>query len=142
VSGLVDLIAVQTDPVALIEACDEVWTLTSLMGFEALIRGRPVTTLGAPFYAGWGLTRDLGAFPQRRSARPTLAQLAHAVLIDYPRYRDPVTGLPCPPEVAVERLAGGGIPGPGPLNRSLSKLQGAFASFAPLWRGDRPADPS
>ena len=28
------------DPVALIEAVDEVWTLTSLLGFEALLRGR------------------------------------------------------------------------------------------------------
>ncbi|KKK94166.1 hypothetical protein LCGC14_2685580, partial [marine sediment metagenome] len=33
---------------------DEVWTMTSLTGFEALLRGKPVTCLGAPFYAGWG----------------------------------------------------------------------------------------
>ena len=129
-----DVIAGAADPVALIEACDELWTLTSLMGFEALLRGRAVTTLGAPFYAGWGLTTDLGPVPARRVARPTLTQLAHAVLIDYPRYHDPVTGLPCPPEVTVERLAAGLPPRRGPANRALSRLQGMFAGFAPLWR--------
>ena len=38
--------------------------MTSLMGFEALLRGIPVTTLGTPFYAGWGLTTDLGPIPK------------------------------------------------------------------------------
>ncbi len=131
---LADLTAHEADPIALIEAVDEVWTMTSLLGFEALLRARPVTTLGAPFYAGWGLTRDLGAPPERRSARPTLAQLVHATLIAYPRYFDPVTGQPCPVEVAVDRLERGNLPRPGPANRALSKLQGLFASFAPLWR--------
>ncbi|MFY0623218.1 MAG: capsular polysaccharide biosynthesis protein [Pelagimonas sp.] len=115
---------------------DEIWTLTSLTGFEALLRGCRVTTLGAPFYAGWGLTRDLGQVPARRlgGQRPTLAGLAHATLIDYPRYFDPVTGLACPVEVIVDRLINDAIPQPGPFNRSLSKLQGLLASYAHLWR--------
>ena len=48
----------ETDPIALIETAGEIWTMTSLLGFEALIRGLPVTCLGAPFFAGWGLTTD------------------------------------------------------------------------------------
>ena len=44
-------LASNADPVALIEACDRVITITSLLGFEALLRGKPVTCLGAPFYA-------------------------------------------------------------------------------------------
>ena len=108
--------------------------MTSLLGFEALMRGLPVTTTGAPFYAGWGLTTDLGRIPARRSARPTLAGLVHATLIDYPRYHDPVTGLPCPVEVVLERLASGNLPRRGAANRALSKLQGLFASRAVLWR--------
>jgi len=68
---------------------------------DAKRRGLPVTCLGAPFYAGWGLTRDLGAVPDRRQARPDLVQLAHAALIAYPRYWDPVSRRPCPPEVAL-----------------------------------------
>lgn len=118
-----DHVASDTDPVALIDQVDEVWTLTSLLGFEALLRGKPVTCLGQPFYAGWGLTRDLMAAPERRSARPSLAALVHAALIAYPRYRDPVSGLPCPVEVTLERLATGNLPRQsGPL-RAAAALQ-------------------
>lgn len=108
--------------------------MTSLLGFEALLRGIPVTTLGAPFYAGWGLTRDLGPVPPRRTARPDLAQLVHAALIAYPRYWDPVSRRACTVEVALDRLASGNIPHPGHVNRALAKLQGRFASLAHLWR--------
>lgn len=129
-----DMVLPHADPAALIEACEEVWTMTSLLGFEALIRGRRVTCLGTPFYAGWGLTRDLGPVPYRRQARPRLAALAHAALIAYPRCFDPRTGLPCPPEVLAARLAQGDIARPGAALRLLSKLQGVFASRATLWR--------
>lgn len=132
--GLADVVAQASDPVRLLAEVQEVWTMTSLLGFEALLRGVPVTCLGAPFYAGWGLTRDLGPVPARRVARPDLLQLAHAALIAYPRYWDPVSQRPCPPEVALDRLAEGEIPHPGRVNRILSKLQGRFASLAPLWR--------
>ncbi|AVO39131.1 capsular polysaccharide biosynthesis protein [Pukyongiella litopenaei] len=129
-----DLVATGADPAALLSQLDELWTMTSLMGFEALLRGVPVVTLGAPFYAGWGLTDDRGEVPARRTARPGLAGLVHAALIDYPRYFDPVTGQPCPVEVVVERLAAGAVAHPGLANRLLSKLQGIFASRADLWR--------
>jgi len=131
---LADVIARNTDPAALFDEVDELWTMTSLMGFEALLRGVQVTTLGAPFYAGWGLTQDLGKPPKRRQARPSLLGLVHAALIDYPRYCDPMTGLACPVEVAVRRLQSGEIPHPGAANRALSKLQGLLATYAHLWR--------
>lgn len=129
-----DVIATQCDPAALLSQVKEVWTMTSLLGFEALMRGASVTTVGAPFYAGWGLTNDLGTVPARRGARPTVLGLVHAALIDYPRYMDPVTGDPCPVEVAVERLSQSAAPASGPLLRILSKLQGAFATHAHIWR--------
>ncbi len=132
--GLADIVAVDTNPAALLSQVQEVWTMTSLLGFEALLRGVSVTTLGGPFYAGWGLTRDLGTVPARRGARPSLSGLTHAALIDYPRYMDPITGQACPVEVAVQRLAEGyGSAGSHPL-RLLSKLQGVFATHAHLWR--------
>jgi capsular polysaccharide export protein len=134
---LADLVARHSDPIALIGAVEEVWTMTSLLGFEALIRGRRVTCLGAPFYAGWGLTRDLGPVPERRNGPPvTLEALIHAALIAYPRYFDPVSRRPCPPEVVLDRLASGTIPAPSRANRLLAKLQGRFASHAALWRRD------
>ncbi|MCH2163337.1 MAG: capsular polysaccharide biosynthesis protein [Marinovum sp.] len=129
-----DFVLERADPVALLGAVQEVWTMTSLLGFEALLRDVPVTTLGAPFYAGWGLTEDLGEVPARRQARLSLNQLVYAALIAYPRYFDPITGMACPPEVTVDRLASGKLPRPGLGNRTLAKLQGLFASYAHLWR--------
>ena len=91
---------------ALIAMVDELHVNSSLAGFEALIRGKRVTVHGVPFYAGWGLTVDLGPVPPRRTACRTLDELVAAALLLYPRYLDPVTGLPCPAEVLVQRLTG------------------------------------
>jgi capsular polysaccharide export protein len=131
---IADAVLTRTDPIAAIDAVDEIWTITSTLGFEALLRGKPVTCAGMPFYAGWGLTTDLVAAPARRVARPTVTALAHAALIAYPRYMDPVTRRPCPPETAILRLAAGGPTRPGPLNRALARMQGRLASYAHLWR--------
>jgi capsular polysaccharide export protein len=114
---------------ALLGVVDAVHVLTSLTGFEALLRGRAVTCHGTPFYAGWGLTRDLGVVPARRTRKLTLDALVAGVLIRYPRYLDPVTGLPCPPEVLVGRMAATGSGGYG--NRlgwiaPLRRWQGRF----------------
>lgn len=137
-TDLADVVAPQADAMALLDQVQEVWTMTSLLGFEALLRGVRVTTLGMPFYAGWGLTQDHCAAPKWRQAQPgqqvTLPGLVHAALIDYPRYFDPVTGQPCPVEVAVMRLRDGKLPHPGLGNRLLSKLQGLLATYAHLWR--------
>lgn len=95
----------RTAPIsALLDMVDGLHVLTSLAGFEALLRGKEVITHGVPFYAGWGLTRDLGAVPARRGARRSLAELVAAVLILYPRHLDPVTRLPCAVEVLVDRM--------------------------------------
>ncbi len=131
---IADMVIENGDIARLLDQIDEVWTMTSLTGFEALIRGKKVVTFGAPFYAGWGLTEDRGRVPARRGTDVALLSLVHAALIDYPRYHDPVTNLPCPVEVALERLATGEIPHPGAANRLLSKLQGLLASRAHLWR--------
>jgi len=112
---------------------DAVWTMTSLLGFEALLRGVRVTCLGMPFYAGWGLTDDCGQSCERRVTQPGLAGLVHAALIDYPLYLDPVSKCALSPEGLVARLA----PGQnrrGPRLRMIAKLQGKLARFAHLWR--------
>ena len=108
---------------SLIAMVDEVHVNTSLAGFEALLRGKSVTTYGVPFYAGWGLTHDLGPVPSRRTARRTLDELVAAALVLYPRYLDPVTGLPCPAEVVVARLSACDERDPG-LLVGMRRLQG------------------
>lgn len=81
---------------------DEVHTISSLTGFEALLRQKTVVCYGLPFYAGWGLTMDadadkvpkcdyLARRQRQRANQPalTIEQLLYTVLIDYPLYRLP-----------------------------------------------------
>lgn len=79
--------------VSCIDACDEVHTMTSLTGFDALLRGKKVVTYGQPFYAGWGLTEDHdrdGTALGRRTRRLSLDELVAGTLLRYPLYWDPV----------------------------------------------------
>ena len=86
-----------------LSAADEVHTMTSLVGFEALLRGKHVVVYGQPFYAGWGLTED--RHPHRRRDRVrSLDELVAATLIRYPRYVSRVTGRYTTPEVIAEQL--------------------------------------
>jgi capsular polysaccharide export protein len=102
-----DVVLTQGDIRPLFAEVNALHTMTSLAGFEALLRGLPVTCWGRPFYAGWGLTTDMESL-DRRQRRLTLDELVAGSLILYPRYQDPVTGLPCPPEVLLDRLANSG----------------------------------
>ncbi len=99
----VEILGEDVHPARLLATAEAVFTVTSQMGFEALLWGKPVHTFGMPFYAGWGLTVD--ALPASSRRRPlSLAQLVHGALIDYPRYLDPETGAPCQVERLVDWL--------------------------------------
>lgn len=82
-----DVIEENGDILSCIMQVDEVHTMTSLAGFEALLRGKIVHCYGSPFYAHWGLTVDHLELP-RRTRNVTLLQLIYAVLIAYPCYID------------------------------------------------------
>ena len=86
-----------------IEACDEVHTLTSGAGFDALLRGKKVYTYGMPFYAGWGLTTDFREC-KRRTRKLTIDELVAGTLILYPRYISPKSGKFCEVEQTLEEL--------------------------------------
>ena len=104
---LCDVVDSEADIISLIEACDEVHTLSSLAGFDALLRGKRVVTYGSPFYAGWGLTTDLvGTIPYRERAA-TIDMLTAAALILYPVYWDWDTQSFSTPERIVEKLSHG-----------------------------------
>ncbi|MFC4446662.1 capsular polysaccharide biosynthesis protein [Castellaniella denitrificans] len=88
-----DHVETRCSVISCIEACDAVHTMTSLTGFDALLRHKKVVTYGQPFYAGWGLTEDLvvgGAAFARRRRRLSLAELVAGTLLDYPMYWDPL----------------------------------------------------
>ena len=88
---------------SLISLVDEVHTITSLVGFEALLQSKKVVTYGLPFYAGWGLTEDRISCP-RRKRKLSLFELVAGVLILYPRYIDPIDLNYCKPQLLVSRI--------------------------------------
>lgn len=87
----------------LLTQVDEVHVLTSLAGFEALIRGCKVYCYGMPFYAGWGLTFDKHQC-ERRGVRLTLPQLVAASLMVYPLYLCRHTGYYATAEQTLDDL--------------------------------------
>lgn len=104
--GLVDHCASGVALAEIFAQVDEVHTLTSLAGFEGLLHGLAVTVYGAPFYAGWGLTRDRADHPAlaRRTRRIELPHLVAATLLAYPRYYDWTQRRPANAEAVAERL--------------------------------------
>lgn len=103
----------------LLEGVDEVHLMTSLSGFEALIRGKKIVTYGQPFYAGWGLTDD--RYPVAgRKRKLSLDELVAGVLILYPAYVSRTTGRFTTPERALDELLAWRSQGP--------------SGFPPFWR--------
>lgn len=108
------LLADAGNPFDLLERVEAVFTVSSQLGFEALVAGRPVACFGVPFYAGWGLTDDrpgnaaaAAALARRASAaggRRDLLDLFAAAYVAYPRYADPVTGAALDVAAAIDRL--------------------------------------
>lgn len=80
-----------------LDVVDEIHTISSLTGFEALLRKKKVVCYGLPFYAGWGLTTEKGTdstramYAKRRERKEPLTkeQLVYCALIRYPLYRVP-----------------------------------------------------
>jgi len=87
IAKMCDKIEPSANILSLIEVADEVHTISSLSGFEALIRGKVVYTYGGAFYAGWGLTIDMLTFPRRKRLL-SLTELIAGVLLIYPVYYD------------------------------------------------------
>lgn len=58
-----------------LETVDHVYTITSLGGFEALLRGKEITVLGRPFYHNWIKEGELG----HRCSKEKLFYLCHCI---------------------------------------------------------------
>lgn len=104
----VELFADYVNPIALIKQMDEVYVVSSQMGFEALLCGKKVHCFGVPWYAGWGLTDDqyapLDILKDRRKVQRSLAHLFSCAYLKYARYLSPVTGERCEFEVLLELI--------------------------------------
>ena len=88
---------------ALLGVVDTVHVMTSLAGFEALLRGKNVVCHGLPFYAGWGLTTDILPI-LRRTRKLSVDELTAGALLEYPTYVSRATGQICPAEQALAEL--------------------------------------
>ncbi|MEI7776019.1 MAG: beta-3-deoxy-D-manno-oct-2-ulosonic acid transferase [Verrucomicrobiota bacterium] len=99
-----DAVVTDVSMAELLRYVDQVHLMTSLTGFEALLRRKTVVCYGAPFYAGWGLTEDRAPIP-RRGRNLSLPQLVTAALLLYPTYVHPETNQRVTAEIALEILA-------------------------------------
>lgn len=131
IAALCDEMVVECDPMTMLDQVDEVHTMTSLMGFEALLRGIPVTCYGLPFYAGWGLTSDLLDCP-RRTRRRSLDELVHAALIDYPRYFSARGNMFATPEDVLVELQALAVAGPATRSPWRRAVRPVFALLKKL----------
>lgn len=100
---VIDEVADNLSIIQMLDLCDECHTMTSLTGFEALIRQKAVYTYGLPFYAGWGLTSD-ELVCERRTRTRTLDELVYFALVAYPRYLHVESGEFITPEEQVRCL--------------------------------------
>lgn len=100
----VDLQVVDVNLTALYPHIDELHTMTSLTGFEALLRGVNVVTWGQPFYSGWGLTTDINPAPDRMR-NLDLASLCYLGLIRYACYIDWSSLLRISPEMLINKIS-------------------------------------
>lgn len=105
-AGRVASLTARVSPARLLPRIGRVYVVSSLLGFEALICGRPVVCFGRSFYAGWGLTDDRAPTVSRRGPAP-LAALVAAAYRDYTAYFAPGTRERCPFETVADHLARG-----------------------------------
>jgi capsular polysaccharide export protein len=89
----VRLLTERVNPMAALPLFSDVYTVSSQLGFEALLMGCRVHCFGLPFYAGWGLTQDALPCPRRQPGR-SLETVFAAAYLHYPRYLNPLNGQP------------------------------------------------
>ena len=81
------LLSDPVSPLTLLEGAWSVYTVSSQMGFEAILAGHRPNVFGTPFYAGWGLTEDRSPHPLPRRGRAlTKAQLFAGAMILAPTW--------------------------------------------------------
>jgi capsular polysaccharide biosynthesis protein len=69
----------------LIRRAAAVAVISSTVGLEALLYGKPVLTLGQPFYSGYGVTIDVDSFRELREAVPRVLEFEpdHEVVLQF-----------------------------------------------------------
>ena len=90
-AGLPPQVSLCTDalsPWALLDGAISVYTVSSQLGFEAILAGHRPHIFGQPFYAGWGLSQDRNPVA-RRNRNLTRTQLFAGAMLLAPTWYDP-----------------------------------------------------
>ncbi len=93
------------NPWNLFHHVSKVYTVSSQLGFDALMAGVDVRCFGQPFYAGWGLTQDEAVCKRRQGISITTQAITCAALSRYARHIESATDLPCDVERTVAQVA-------------------------------------
>lgn len=100
----VHLIDTEVNPHSLFDVVDKVFVVTSGMGFEALIAGKPVRCFGVPYYSNWGLTHDEVIVSSRTRSR-SIVDIVCALWLESSLYVDPEFGNSIPAKQFVDRFS-------------------------------------
>ncbi|HLQ18858.1 MAG TPA: capsular polysaccharide biosynthesis protein, partial [Tabrizicola sp.] len=101
--GRVTLLTAPVSPHLLLAGAAEVYTISSQMGFEAILHGHSPRVFGQPFYAGWGLTRDERPI-LRRTRTLTREELFAGAMLLAPLWYDPCRDRLCGLEEVIRQL--------------------------------------
>jgi capsular polysaccharide export protein len=85
-----------------IQIADELHTITSLAGFEALLYGKKVVHYGLPFYGGYGFTENKSSIYTRKVI--DFDTFCYAILLLYPRYAVSNIRIALTPEIIIKTL--------------------------------------
>jgi capsular polysaccharide export protein len=134
---LYDELVTEVDINSLYAHVDELHVISSLAGFEALLRRLKVVCHGMPFYAGWGLCEAPNMSQEvlaRRGRDLTLDELVAGVLLDYANYRSPHDGSEWTAEQALDELAAQSAQGARPITAFIKLRRRLLAAWA-CWQG-------
>ncbi|WP_086235166.1 MULTISPECIES: capsular polysaccharide biosynthesis protein [Campylobacter] len=110
----------------LLDIADEIHTMTSTSGLEAILRKKRVICYGRPFWAGWGLSDDKKSQPRRYRSLSSDELIAGAYLL-YPRYIHPLNLEACEACDLVVALQEQKIRLQQPTNALLHKIKSLYA---------------
>lgn len=86
---------------AIIDQCEVIYTVSSQVGFEGLMRNKRVVTFGIPFFSGWGLTDDRMPI-SRRTMRRSIEEIFFVSCIKQSIYVDASSGALVEIEKAID----------------------------------------
>lgn len=110
----------------LLDLADEIHTMTSTSGLEAILRGKRVICYGRPFWAGWGLSDDKKPQPRRYRNLSSDELVAGAYLL-YPKYVHPINLKPCNASDLILALQEQRAKLQKPVNALLHKIKSLYA---------------